>query len=399
MRAADFDDRARDRRRGRAYRILRSVGPLRAAVRGMRKLVGRIRIPSWRLEGTERASRQRLVLYFAGHLQSRNYIANLVFEPRYVEQNTGKVWLWSARKRGVGMGADLVAIRRRPRYSRRFRNRLGFDIPCWIGLEADLAVAAKGYATSENLKSDLRRIRLHDFRCESTHDPARIADFYITMYRPYIARVHGDRAMPLTWPEFEPELKKSELLLLHKDGECIAGSLFVDMGKRRARARMVGVKDGDERYVRMGALAALYYFEIQHLIERSYERLHYGASRAFLRDGLLSFKKKFRPRIVDRDAWVFHVEVARWTPGVRAFFTANPFITIEDGSYVGNFFRETDGENGKESLAWEVRHRWIPGMAVQRVHFLDGASGLFVAPADLPVPVQIRNIAGQRRTA
>jgi len=355
---------------GTLYRAFRAIKPLRMLVRWGRGLLGCYRVPAWHIEGRERASGQPLALFYAGHLESKNHIVHLALEEGYVECSAGMAWLWSAWRRGIAGGADLVVTRQERRYSQLFGSRRGFNVPCWVGLEAELAQAEARCAKSESVRTDVRRIGRHKLGYEVTRDQARFKWFYDTMYLPYILHVHGDRAMPTPWSELERSLPQCELLFVQKDGDRIAGSVQCDLGDGRARVWMIGLKDGDPAYARMGAQAATYHFVIQHLAESGFRCLHFGATRAFLHDGVLRFKKKYGPRIVGCDGWVFHVRIARLSAGVSGFLMNNPFITDEAGAYYGNFFVDETGAMDKEKISREIGRNYVPGIAAQRVYTL-----------------------------
>ena len=374
---------------GSLYRALRAIKPLRTLARSGRELLGRYRVPAWHIEGRERASGQPLALFFAGHLESKNYILHLAFEVGYVERSAGMVWLWSAWRRGVESGANLVVIRLERRHLWLLGSARGFNIPCWVGLEVELAAVKTRCAHSSSLRTDLSHIQRHGLGFEVTRDPARFKWFYDTMYLPYVMRVHGDRSMPTPWNELECSLPQSELLFVRKGEDCIAGSVLCDMGDGRVRAWLIGVKQGDPAYAKMGAAAALYYLEIQHLLRSGYKHMHYGSTRAFLHDGVLHFKKKYGPGLVGSDGCVFHLRVARGSEGVNGFLANNPFMTHEGDTFYGNFFVDDTGGIDKETIRKELSRNYIRGVDEQRVYSLKDV----VTPAEQgtwpPVPIAV----------
>jgi len=374
---------------GSLYRALRAIKPLRALARWGRKQLERYRIPAWYIEGRERASAQPLTFFFAGHLESKNYILHLALEDGYVEQSAGMVWLWSAWRRGVGSGANLVVIRPERRHLWLLGSARGFNIPCWVGLEVELAAADTRFAHSSSLRTDLRNIQRHGLGFEVTRDPARFKWFYDTMYLPHVMRVHGDRSMPTPWNELECSLPQCELLFVRKGEDCIAGSVLCDMGEGRVRAWLIGVKHGDPAYAKMGAAAALYYLELQHLRRSGYKLLHYGSTRAFLHDGVLHFKKKYGPGLVGSDDCVFHLRVARGSAGVNGFLANNPFMTHESSTFYGNFFVDEAGGIDREEIRKELSRNYIRGIGEQRVYSLKDV----VTPSDQgtwpPVPIGV----------
>ena len=360
---------------GRLYDFLRAIGPLRKLVRSARGLLGEYRVPAWYLEGAGRTGENRLSMVFAGHLESKNYFAHLAFDREYSERFLGATWLWNAWRSGVRLSSDMVVTHERSASrGSRARDR-GFSMPCWIGTETVPERAAKLCRTSENIKSDVRRLTRNGLTYEITRDPAAIAGFYSTMYVPYVQRTHGSRAMVTSWEEYALELERAELMVLKKDGEMIAGNLLVDLGEHRTRTRAVGVKDGDDAYVKMGAVAALYYFEIVHLKDKGCKSLHYGASRPFLKDGVLAFKKKYGAQVVDNDRRIFRVRVARYSDGVKTFLRDNPFLSETNGCFYANFFVNRNAEMHGSTLKSDLARYSIGGTKATRIYNLEKATG------------------------
>lgn len=382
-----------ERPRGRAYRLLRAIGPLRKAVRGFRERVYRYRVPVWYLEGTGRVAGLRLSMVFAGHPPSKNYFAHLAFERGYSERFLGEVWLWNVRRVGLRRQSDLIVTHEWTASRESSTRRKGFCMPCWIGTEIEIGRAAELCRTSENIKSDVRRLIRNGLTYEITKNPVAMENFYSSMYVPYVERAHGGRTMLTPWEEFATELDRAELMLLRKDGEIIAANLLVDLGGGRARTRAVGVKDGDQEYVKLGAVAALYYFEIMHLREQGYDKLHYGASRPFLKDGVLGFKKKYGARIVDKDRRIFRMRVTRYSDGVKAFLRNNPFVSEQGGRFYANFFVNRSADVGGASLREQLSRHRVEGLAAARVYSLENARGVLDAagrPAE-PAFVEFRH--------
>ena len=382
---------AEPRPKGMLYRLLRAITPLRAALRFGREHLARYRLQVWRLEGRERASGAPLVILFAGQLENKNYIAHLAFAGTPEESSAGAVWLWSVRWRAVRDGADL-AIRQVDRlYYPVFARGGGRFIPCWVGLEADLADATARLNTSDTIRSDRRRIRKHDLQYEVTRDPALYEDFYRRMYLPTVLNHHADRSMPVPWSELEAEIGRTVLLLVKKDGEYIGGGSFCDMGGGRARARLVGVKDGDEQYVRMGAMAATYIFGIEHLAAAGCRSVHYGGTRGFLQDGLLQYKKKYGVRIVNADTRGFQIMATGCSTAVESFLVNNPYIAEEMN---GSFFADIFVRAGKDSDAGALKARltklYVPGVAAIRLHVFGQPPEPAALDLDFDVPVVVR---------
>jgi hypothetical protein len=372
---------------GILYNALKRITPLRVAVRAVRGVLSAYRPSTWLLTGKERWTGHPLSLVFAGQLESKNYLAHLAFAGLAEEISLGRVWIWRALRLGERRfgHVPLTFVETRQHVPRGRREPGNFWVPCWVGCEVDIASANARIKKSRNIKRDLQRIDTQGLSYKTTKEPSQFERFYHEMYVPYIRNVYGERAFLMGYEEMMSKAGQCELLLVEQEGECLAGEIIL-FEKGRARAWSVGVKDGSRAFVRQGVLKVCEYFEIQHLSERGYKKIHWGASRPFLRDGALRHKKAWGVRIVDNARTGFAVKVPRRSPGVEAFLKNNPFIYRVDGAYHGAVFRDdlvTAGSSVQQldseyyidglrditifQLASEVPNAIIPGELAPRV--------------------------------
>ena len=164
---------------------------------------------------------------------------------------------------------------------------------------------------------------------------------------------------------------QSELILIKRDGEYIAGEnlLFKDGG---VRAWSLGVMDGEFRYVKEGAIGALYYYKMKYLQERGYRRLQAGASRAFLKDGVLCFKKKWDMRLTSARSAGFWIKPVGGNAGVAAFLRNNPFIYQKARGLHGAVFLNSAESTTKDVLGSLHKSYGIRGMSGIDVYVSNG---------------------------
>jgi hypothetical protein len=330
--------------KGVLYRLLRAVTPLRATVRFVRGHLDRYRPQAWRLEGRERTSGTPLVIVFAGQLESKNYIAHLAFADSPAELPLGQRWLWTLlppKRKQESNGADLRIIELYESQRRWLRARFQFFVPNWIGGELDLQRTVARLHRSKNARNDLRRMQKNKTTYEVTRDRDAFEDFYSNMYLPYIKKRYGNRAFSMSHEDMVRNLGCSELLFVKVHGERVAGQIIL-YENNRARAWSVGIKDGDRSFVKAGANKALDYLMFQYLAERGYKGLHMGASRPFLLDGALRYKRYLGLRLIDHTARYFALGFSADSVGAMAFAANNPFIYENKGTYRGAIFIEPD---------------------------------------------------------
>ena len=180
-----------------------------------------------------------------------------------------------------------------------------FRMPCWVGGVKNLHAAAEITRRSAQIKSDIRRIRKNRLKYRVTSKPDDFDQFYHSMYLPHIQRVFNDHAYIMPYKEMQEAIPHCELFLITQDGEDIAGQILVYNESELVRAWSLGVKDGDDQWVRKGALTALENLQTDYLLEKDYSKLHQGASRPFLKDGVLCFKKNVEWKSLIKPTRVF----------------------------------------------------------------------------------------------
>jgi hypothetical protein len=324
------------------YQLLRRVSPARVLVRRVRGVLAQHRPQAWLLHGAERDSGTPLAILFAGQLENKNYLAHLAFAGSPMEVSFGRRWLWQLLPPGATRPpneADLLVVEMPERLRDRYEHRFEYFIPCWVGGEVAFADAFERWRRSKNAKEDLRRMRKHEMTYEVTRNPAAFERFYTQMYLPYVRNIFGDHAFLMSREEMVAAQDHAELFLLKVRGEVVLGQIVV-YERNRARAWSVGVKDGDRSHLKSGAMKALDYLLFEYLAERGYQSIHMGASRPFLRDGALNYKKRLGMCLTDYGSRGFALRYRAESPGARAFLASNPFIHADGQSLKGAVFAD-----------------------------------------------------------
>jgi len=322
---------------------------MKSLLQGLRSRYWELRLNIWRLEGNERCSGEPLSILYAGHRLNKNYIAHLAFGAERKETYHGKTWIGSEIRAATQSGGEILTIiETAARDYPRYRVPGSFFIPCWIDGEIDLDQFAV-CLSRDSVRGDLRRVRKYGLQFEVTKDREKFDLFYHQMYVPYIKSAHGDRAALMSYEGMMAKYAQSELLLIKRDGEYIAGeNLLYENGI--VRAWSLGVLNGDLRYVKEGAVGALYYYRMKYLREHGYRRLQIGASRAFLKDGVLCFKKKWDMRLVSARSAGFWMRPRGTHDGVVAFLKHNPFIYQKEDGFHGAVFLEAEEADTEDMI-------------------------------------------------
>jgi hypothetical protein len=374
------------------YSALKRIGPLRAIVRRTNDVLERYRLTVWRLEGHERDSGVPLTIVFAGQLESKNYVADLAFASPPAQVVVGRQWVWKAlprRAEDSSPPVDLRIVELDPFQRRLLGTRFAFHVPCWIGGVIDLQGAAEHIRRSKNAKEDLRRMRRDEVSYEIANSEAAFERFYSEMYEPYITAIYGDRAFSMSHRELMGARDHGELLLVKMRGEAVAG-LVILYEEGGPRAWSLGVKDGNREYVKAGALRALDYLLVSYLADKGHATVHMGASRPFLKDGVLRHKRRIGMRLTDHAGTGFALRPTAESGGAGAFLVSNPFIFERDNAYTAAVFFGPGTEPRQEvsKLLTEYGMPGLQGLALFTVPDIGSVEFVPVGPTDSGAPRQ-----------
>jgi len=345
------------------------------------------------IEGMVRGTQDRMRILLLGGGTNGAYLSHLIFGDDYSEINRDTVWRWQMRGFISHQQADLlIAIKPGDAIARYLHGRDVFEIPIWVRGEVDFESAAECQKKSRNIKTDLRRIRKNDLGYTVTRDPRLFDMFYHDMHVPHIKRVLKESAFLLQYEEIKKNMNQAELLLITKDDKYIAGGIIL-YEKDGARAWTLGVKDGDPEYVKMGALSALFYYRIEYLRDKGFNRVHVGSSRGFLKNGALQYKKKWGMRLICERRGNFVIEVLKPSKAARVFLENNPFIQLRNNELYGMYFLEADKQYSEDQLREIYKSSYIPGMKRLNLCHTSGARDDVHIPYDLQENMAV-NTAG-----
>lgn len=309
------------------------------------------------LNGQERTTGEPLTVFFSGQLENKSFLASMLLRDGVAERHW-RAWSWRLPRQTAKYEAEhALVILEQERLTPNLSPNC-YYIPCWVGGIIDFNVLEDRRRHSNNVKEDLRRIRKYGLDYVVERDRERLERFYDEMYVPYVRCVHGDRAFVTPRHEFLAKLNDAELLVIRQGGESIAGGVLL-YEEGRVRSWCLGVKNGDRRYLREGAIAALYHYQASYLIAKGYTQVHVGGSRPFLNDGVLRYKMKWGMRVADRAPKWLMLRYSSLTPAAAACLVRNPFIHEVGGKlHVTSFVKD-----GMESESLKVCLVDWPGIA------------------------------------
>lgn len=255
-------------------------------------------------------------------------------------------------------------------FSRLFNSENSFFIPCWIGGETDISYYTSKLIKTPSLRSDKRKMRQHNMTFEVSNDKHQFDKFFTDMYLPYITKAHGNMAFLMPYDEMIMNIKNSDLILLKRDGEYIAG-IIIRYKNGMPYLWLVGIKDGNTDYLKDRVIGIIDYFAINYLKEKGYKKVNYGASRAFLRDGVLRYKKVRGLEIIGSPKRGFLVKPLSCSIGIKRFFSENPFIYLENRKPCGAIFVENAQLLSTEEFKRIYKDFYIKGLHKLSIYLSD----------------------------
>jgi len=265
-----------------------------------------------------------------GNVLDKNYLRSLIFNENYDENYLGKVWIWSlflffwrSRK-----NYDLIIVRTNMKICNLFKSKKRFVVPNWVGCEIDLDGDLLSQSISKkNFKSYIRLIKKSNFEYTISNDPLHFKSFYHNMYLPYLSNRHGYLGFKRRLEDMKRSFENGELLLI-KDGQEIIAGVIIEykIMKGIPEAMDLGILGGDFRYVKKGALNAIYYYTIEYLRKRNHKKFSLGGTRPFINDGLLKHKLYWGANIVCETSQAFLLCILSHKKCIKTFLLNNPFI-------------------------------------------------------------------------
>lgn len=343
--------------------------PITIIYRLIYRLNYKLRINVWILSGTEPA-KLPLTIIFAGIEHNKKYFAKLVLNNFCTETYLGKAWRWNLMKLINKRARDcsLMVLEVNAAFYQVFGNKKSFFIPRWIGQEADISVNTPSFNRHE------KQINKHNLQFEITNERTQFDKFYQGMYVPYITKVFGNTAVLMSYYEMEKNFNNGVLLLIKRDEEYIAGEIIV-YEKNGPRLAGLGVKNGNTDYLKVDVMLAIYFFAIKYLRQKGYNKLHFGSSRAFLKDGVLQYKKRWRLQVVNDKDVGFLIKPLCWSNGVKEFFLKNPFIYLDQGVFCGAIFLEKDQLRSREDVEKIYKDYYEEGLSKVNIYLYGNGEG------------------------
>jgi hypothetical protein len=128
-------------------------------------------------------------------------------------------------------------------------------------------------------------------------DRAALDHFYFEMYRPYITKRFGERAIIDSYQKVKRLIETGFLVVVQKEDQRMAAAIC-RVRNNTLVFELVGVEKGKLEYLNEGAFDALYYYCILIAHEKKCSSIDFGKSRPFLDGGLIRYKNLWGSTLV-----------------------------------------------------------------------------------------------------
>jgi hypothetical protein len=341
---------------------------IRSILQKIRRYKRYIYLPVWLITGTELHTGENFTICYAGNESYKNYFVRLVFGDQYDEVYYGKNWLHNVFRIANKNIQDcsMMVLEVNERVEKFIRRKNDFYIPLWVRGEIDIPLTVP----KSSIKGDLRRIRRYNLTFEVTTEKSQFHRFYHDMYLPYIANRHENKTVTVSYDELMGYLESGacELLLVKKENEYISGDVIA-YEQNGPLLLITGIKDGNPSYLKYGAGSASYHFASSYLAKDGHRSLNVGGSRAFLKDGVLQFKKRLGLRLLSKSVRGFLVKPLSPSTGLKGFFLRNPFIYTHRGRlYTAVFVEDDEVCSCDESLEDLCKSFYLNGLSKVNIY-------------------------------
>lgn len=350
----------------------------------------KLKLPVCIYEGVARGSSHRLCVAYGGFDASFGaHWAERLLDKGFVERPLGAVWLWNlnATLEAADVQCDLLISEVSPLTIPWHKQAGALIFPAWVQMAIDIRPTLKELISKskKGLGDIRRRIRKFDLTVKQTQDEATFREFFREMHTPFIARRHAEAAVSVKESHALDVFSRSQLQLICADDEVIAG-VCLETVDGKASLRLIGIKDADPRYVKMGGIGAAYYFSIQTAQEAGFPSLDIGGTSPLLQDGLTRFKRSLNAEITPHtylEMYRLSLRVVRCGEGSAHALNANPIVYYPKGVEP---FRAIfiDGETLSDKASLEKMLRSSDCVGLKGTHlFLLGTTSQSTVPADI----------------
>jgi len=306
------------------------VLPLKVSYKNWREIRFNIYILSGKGKGTEATLK---TLYITSS-EKTSYFIRRVYENAATSVFIKSTCFWNLNRiineYSSEVDLTLIDMNRLIPYFLKLKN--AFLVPSFVRQKLDINKSKEEIIAGfrKNTRAvDLRRIRKFKYSYDIRSDLDSLKFFYEKMHVPYIQKRYPEEASIDSFNDIKKILQHGEILFIKSDGMYVAAALCKKEKECYYFCRL-GVFDGNEDFVKKGALSALYYFGIIKAKDENMKTIDFGHSRPLLSDGVLHYKRKWGALVYNDTALNrFFYLILNKPQNISAVFIKQPFVYID----------------------------------------------------------------------
>jgi hypothetical protein len=323
------------------------------------------------LSGKGKGTDETIQMLYIASCKMAHYFISRVYDDTPSSIFIKKAYLWQLKRiiKEHTAGIDLVMVDMHKIASYFLKMKNAFLLPGWVRMKMDITKPKEEIIDHlmfkskwEDLKRTLKKITKLNYSYEIFNDPESLKIFYEKMHVPYIQKRYPKQADFKDLDYYKKILKKGELIFVKRDDQYVA-AVICYLKNNSYFWHSIGILDGNEDFVKDGALYALYYFSILRAKDKKAKMFDFGVARPFLSDGVLSHKKKwgaglFLDRKIER---VVYLKIHNAKRPAKVF-AEQPFICIEKDKFKAVAFLNHGGSLDHFDIQAFIKKYSVPGI-------------------------------------
>ena len=315
--------------------------------------------PYYVVTGIEKNANTRMDIVWSGPNEHLAYLIKRIFEPESSEiKYVGRHMLPRLDSLLARFGCDIAMVIAPHIVVSRIALTHDISLPLWVDTSVELN-DKQPLPQTRDIKRSLKRFADNGCTWKMSSSPTDVRYFFDSIYLPTIHSSHGDSALPASLDDRLTIVKngRAELMQVFQKDQCIAG-LIIDFRNQVPALREIGVLNGSHELKQQGIIPSLNYYAFEHLRLKGFGVVSLGLSRPFLDDGVLQFKRKFRPEISATADECLLFRIRKKTASVRSMLCASPCFAYHKNRLARTFFQDTEfgttfAEDDKSYLDWD----------------------------------------------
>jgi hypothetical protein len=328
-------------------------------------LLIQIRQESFIISGRCKGSSIRIL--YVGKKLRLPYILQLIHLDESEVKKGRKNYFWNIRQKFdyIQGNVDLFIVELNTLLASKAKKEGFLLIPEWVKFTLQVPDSIEKFIRGANksLKEKIRKVRRNGYSYEISRDPERLKLFYYKMYTPYISQRFSYLPYIHNFYSVKRIFKTGAILFIKHNDEYIAGNVLAFRDKI-LRVRLVGIKDGDQKYLKKAVVSAINNFIIKWAIEQKIATLDFGLCRAFLNDGVFYYKRNWNMVLKDyeQNTMFFGLRVCCFNEGVQNFLENNPFVFYNNGRLEGFVFVKNKYQIEKKDICYIYKNLFTQGL-------------------------------------